>query len=541
MVRLSQNDRRNERGVALLFALFALLILSAIGLGMMYSANTETAINGNYGGSMRAYYAALGGIEEVRDRIRTNTVNGITPPARTPASSGHTIYVVNPYVDASGTTITPQPWLATDPFIDPEYCHEFASTDPGQGVSCTALPWDSSTNTNWFGYYTGGTSTYTGTTWHNGGSGFSGVPSLMPNTSTANAVDVRWTRINLKTNYSTHPICVNGSGVTCSTAVQQNTAICWDGRYELLAASSGTDCNATASPRNLYTKPVYLLTSLAVTPNGSRRMLQTEVADNPPLVTNAAVDANNFVTVGGSSVTVIGYDNCACSCTNPPGGSGTPTCTNRSTGAACTGNTYAIYSSQTVSTSGSPSMVAGTSPPVAQNQTFPYDVNTLVQYYSNLSGTVNVTNGPYNYTCTAGTPFADCGTKSNVNLGTEPNPWPPTNVQSPDGVAYQTTYIPGSIDLQNHSGGAGVLIVNGNLTVHGGFEFYGLIIVAGTLTIQGSGSGQDWNVIGSIMAGQGTVADSISGGITLQYDRCALTNSYTPQPYTVISRRELSY
>ncbi|MGZ4821334.1 MAG: hypothetical protein ACXVZM_06985, partial [Terriglobales bacterium] len=66
-------SHRRQRGVALLLALFALLILSAIGLGMMYSANIETAVNRNYGGSMRAYYAALGGMEEVRDRIRSNT------------------------------------------------------------------------------------------------------------------------------------------------------------------------------------------------------------------------------------------------------------------------------------------------------------------------------------------------------------------------------------------------------------------------------------------------------------------------------------
>ena len=104
-------------------ALFALLILSAVGLGMMYSANTETAINSNYGGSMRAYYAALGGIEEMRDRIRSNTTNAITPPARTPISTGGTIYLVNPYVDGAGNTITPQPWLTTDSFADTESCH----------------------------------------------------------------------------------------------------------------------------------------------------------------------------------------------------------------------------------------------------------------------------------------------------------------------------------------------------------------------------------------------------------------------------------
>ncbi|MGZ4817054.1 MAG: hypothetical protein ACXVZJ_00430 [Terriglobales bacterium] len=533
--------RRGERGVALLMALFALLILAAVGLGMMYSANTETAINSNYGGSMRAYYAALGGIEEARDRVRTNTTNGITPPARTPSSAGHTIYLVNPYVNSAGNTITPKPWLASDSFIDDEYCHEFPSTDPGLGTPCTVLPYDSSTNTNWYGYYSGGSSTYTGTTWHSGGSSFSGVPSLSPNTSTANAVDFRWTRINMKMNYSTNPVCVNGSGITCSTTAQQATAVCWDGTRELLAVSAGTDCSTTPSTNNSATMPVYLLTSLAVTPNGSRRMVQMEVANNPPLVTNAAVDANNDVTVSGSSVTVNGYDNCKCACTNPPGG-GAPTCTNRATGGPCTGNTYSIFASGNESESGHPATVAGTTPVVAENQSFPYDVPSLVNKYKKMQGMVDVTNSPsYSITCSAGSPYANCGSVSGIAFGTEPNPWPPTNVQSPAGVAYQYTYIPGSIDLQAHSSGAGVLVVNGNLTIHGGFEYYGLIIVAGTLTLQGSGSGQDYNVIGSIVAGQGTVADSISGGITIQYDRCALLNTNTPQPLTVVTTRELAY
>lgn len=518
-------------------ALFALLILSAVGLGMMYSANTETAINSNYGGSMRAYYAALGGIEEMRDRIRSNTTNAITPPARTPISTGGTIYLVNPYVDGAGNTITPQPWLTTDSFADTEYCHEITGTDPGAGTPCSVVPFS---GTNWYGYYTGGSSTYVGSTWHNGGSSFNGVPSLSPNTSTANALDFRWVRINMKMNYSTYPICVNGPGVTCSvgasTSTQQATAVCWDGNNEFLAPSPGTDCTATTNP----TKPVYLLTSLAITPNGSRRMVQMEVADNPPLITNAAVDTNDFVTVSGSSVTVDGYDNCKCRCTNPPGG-GAPVCTDRTTGSPCTGNTYAVYSSQTVTTSGNPALVAGTSPAVAQSQPFPYNVPALINKYSKQPGAINTTGAPYNISCSSGTPYQNCGQLNAGTLGTLPNPWPPTDPISPTGAVYQITYVPGSFDIQAHTTGAGVLVVDGNLTIHGGLEFYGLIIVRGVLTFSGSGTGQNANVIGAMIAGNGSVADSLSGGINIQYDKCALLNTYTPQPLTVVATRELSY
>ena len=40
--------KRNERGMALLLVLLTLLLLSAVGLGMMYMSDTETLVNSNY-------------------------------------------------------------------------------------------------------------------------------------------------------------------------------------------------------------------------------------------------------------------------------------------------------------------------------------------------------------------------------------------------------------------------------------------------------------------------------------------------------------
>jgi hypothetical protein len=72
-------------------------------------------------------------------------------------------------------------------------------------------------------------------------------------------------------------------------------------------------------------------------------------------------------------------------------------------------------------------------------------------------------------------------------------------------------------------------------------EFYGLIIVRGVLTFSGSGNGQDYNVIGGMVAGNGSVADSLSGGINVQFDRCALLNQQLQQPLQVVATRELPY
>ena len=60
---------QKERGMALLLALFALLLLSAIGLCMVLSSDTETRIDANYSSSLRSYYSARSGLEEVRDLV----------------------------------------------------------------------------------------------------------------------------------------------------------------------------------------------------------------------------------------------------------------------------------------------------------------------------------------------------------------------------------------------------------------------------------------------------------------------------------------
>ena len=57
---------RQERGIALLTALFALLLISGIAVGMMYMANTETTINYNYRDLQKADYAAYAGVQRFR-------------------------------------------------------------------------------------------------------------------------------------------------------------------------------------------------------------------------------------------------------------------------------------------------------------------------------------------------------------------------------------------------------------------------------------------------------------------------------------------
>ena len=71
MNRFQTRARRNqEAGVALLIAIFALMLISVVAISLIVSAGTESALSGNYRSSTSAYYAATAGLEEGRGRSR---------------------------------------------------------------------------------------------------------------------------------------------------------------------------------------------------------------------------------------------------------------------------------------------------------------------------------------------------------------------------------------------------------------------------------------------------------------------------------------
>lgn len=91
-------------------------------------------------------------------------------------------------------------------------------------------------------------------------------------------------------------------------------------------------------------------------------------------------------------------------------------------------------------------------------------------------------------------------------------------------------------DAQMGGGGAGggrgqgILLVDGNLNMNGGFEFYGMILVRGQIETQGNGN----RVIGSIRATGAADLESsdYAGGSILRYSTCAVSrarnNAYQP-------------
>ncbi len=447
------NCRMGECGIALLLVLLTLLLLSAMGLGLIYMSNTETAVNANYRDTQLAFFAMRAGLEEARDRIRSNSPSPITVPIAMPGAANSILYITNP---ANGETVAPL--TPSSPYFDDEFCHESYSglslSDPGTGIPCTASAPSGNVTT---------------------------VASVSPNTGTASALKYKWVRITLKQNSTLSTAIVN-SAAAGNSQVCYSTASGEEIPVSLLSGGAYPTC-AAAQAAGKDTTPVYIITSLAVTPQGSRRMGQYEVAalnlmppagalglDGPNSVFSPRPSSNQFYINGNDSAPSSGWGTSqhpATTCT-PTGPPQVPAIsTGDATGAA--GITTAITgnpnrSSNYTGSGGTPSVVnvgttgTGTySGPWASPSALDNLVNTL-------AGVADVT-----YTCGIGSPCNPSG-----SVGTDANP--------------QITYVDGDFNYGNASG-AGVLVVTGTLSFNGNASFDGLILVIGQGIVSESGGG----------------------------------------------------
>ncbi|HEV2197781.1 MAG TPA: hypothetical protein VGR55_19510 [Candidatus Acidoferrum sp.] len=137
--------RRSETGIALLIAIFVLLLISVVAIALIVSSNTESALAGNYRSSTGVYYAALAGVEEARARLQPNDPNSFkttwaafypAPGATLPI--GTVGYVLNP-----SPTDNPSPGAMFAAYPDTEYDNEFGPGALGAAnVQTTQSVWN---------------------------------------------------------------------------------------------------------------------------------------------------------------------------------------------------------------------------------------------------------------------------------------------------------------------------------------------------------------------------------------------------------------
>jgi hypothetical protein len=90
--------------------------------------------------------------------------------------------------------------------------------------------------------------------------------------------------------------------------------------------------------------------------------------------------------------------------------------------------------------------------------------------------------------------------------------------------------------------GVGILLVNGNLSVTGGFDYEGMVVVDGALTLTSTATGTV-AIYGTLINSGNLIAHStastVLNSVDINYDSCALAESYRVLPKIVLAYREL--
>src|ERR1700675_721280 len=79
MKKERKTGRRSEDGIALLIAIFVLLLISVVAIALIVSSGTETALGANYRSSSTVYYAALAGPDEALGLLLRKNSNSFVP------------------------------------------------------------------------------------------------------------------------------------------------------------------------------------------------------------------------------------------------------------------------------------------------------------------------------------------------------------------------------------------------------------------------------------------------------------------------------
>jgi CRISPR-associated DxTHG motif protein len=481
-MKINKRHRQSERGIALMIAIMAVLLITAVGVGMIFMSNLETNISANFRDEQVAFFASRAGIEEVRDRLRTSATNSLNSslPSALPGSTNGVLYVLNP---TGAETVAP--WTATNAYADTEICSEVACTSGAPA----GTPWYTSTSSS---------------------TSYAATPVLT----------WKWARVTVKTNSTASGTArVDGS----TSATNANYRICWNGTNEVTTTLANCGGNAD----------VYSVTALAVTASGTRRMVQYEVTKNmsvpvvAALYTQLSTDTGQALNVTGntdpvcSSPSTYGAASGTSTVTTPGGGNvtGAPSGTVNNYGWPF-GNMSGLtgpLQAQSTSITTVPGITGGSgNPPNYTLSTGLLGVPPVVTY--NGGGAISSITTP-------GTPTV-YATPSLTGTGGSP---PPVGTLTLGGVGTGVS-------------GQGVLIVNGNLTldVSHGFNYYGLILVTGNMTMIAPSGNVNPHIHGAIIVG-GTFTAPISnfgGSISIHQNSCFVQNSLGPQFYKTLAVRE---
>ena len=226
-----------------------------------------------------------------------------------------------------------------------------------------------------------------------------------------------------------------------------------------------------------------------------------------------SIDTRAAVTSGGDNV-VVGSASIDGNDHPPTGWAGCPPLDSAKAG-------IRTQSSGTVSTSGHPSINGN--PPVLKDPTLAD--SSFTHYgdvtYAALAASANITVPAQNFSNSIAP--ATIGTACDLSV---PTNWgSPSTPTGPCGSYFPIIHITGDGAVINGQEGQGVLLVDGSLSVQGGFQFFGVVIVKGSLKTSGGGStpAHFWGTVMVQDTAQFTdTTNNLSGSANLLYSKCAI-------------------
>jgi Tfp pilus assembly protein PilX len=469
----------SEKGVALLVAIFALLLISGVAVALVVMSSTETSVAANYRSSTQAFYSGYAGLEEARGRLWPGHPNSLfaianfLPVAPNVLAVGQVRYILNP---SPGEVVNPTNLVNTNTYADFEYQNEWGiAVNAAANVQATVS---------------------------------------ISNLALANTPGplFKWVRITPLTERASG-IDLNGDGV-----LNNATPLYYD----------GTNRNLTSTGRQ-----VFRITTLAVMPNGSRRILQTDVSGivlNLSFASALTFDGNGSALFPANSnvYTVNGNDAASCGTAPDPARPAVGTVSpgdDTTISASIPPNRLSKYTG-----SGPAPDVQNVSAALAANMATVAGLESLVATIQ--ANADQVVQGPVS---------------SLPNIGTAASP--------------TITVVNGDLSLQGAQTGYGILVVTGNFSAGGSVGWRGIVLVIGqgTMTVSGGGNNSYEGAvllartrsadptgtgIGALLPGPApgpTLLDWAGGGGNgVHYDSCTIRNATSNVVYRVLSFREVS-
>jgi hypothetical protein len=239
-----------QDGIALLIAIFVLLLISVVAIALLVSSGTETALGANYRMSSTVYYAAIAGLEEARGRLLPKNPKYFGASVISPTTTfplGQTLYVIN---RLSGDNIAP--WDFSNTYYDNEYQTEF-------GTAASSASWQS-----------------VNSVWDNN---IQGMPGPI----------YKWVRVNAATEQSLF-LHVNGT-----SSYENTTPVFFDPFHVDNLGNPWPSLVVGSTPTAVQALEI---TAMASLPNGSKKILQYLVA---PMAFNLKFPS--ALTMDGNDVT----------------------------------------------------------------------------------------------------------------------------------------------------------------------------------------------------------------------------------------------